>query len=128
MSDRELNARPPQSLTDAGDVVVQVTDILRSYLETDSSFTPEMAVERVRTVINSKAGMSAFVQYAIQPDEANAEAVVVSLAEALDDHGPSPEETVLRLVEITESQVAVEVYDHAVRGRDPEATSDHTGN
>jgi hypothetical protein len=40
------------------------------------------------------------------------------LAKALDDHQPTPEETVLKLVEIIESPAAVELYDRDMLGRD----------
>lgn len=119
MADREQSAQSDQLPTDANGVVVQITDILNSYLSTDSTFTPGMAVERVRAVINSKAGMDAFVQDALQPSAVLAESLVVSLAKVLDEHGPSPEETVLQLIEIVESPAAVEVYDRAMKSRNP---------
>lgn len=95
----------------AGDVVVQATNILREYLATDSRFSPEIAIERVRTVVNSKAGMTAFVNDALQPGHLDADAVVVKLAAALDQPGSHPEELVLRVIQIVESPLAVEVYD-----------------
>ncbi len=118
MSDHEPDTQAGQLPGDAVGVVAEVADILGSYLATDSSFTPEMAIERVRTVINSRAGMSAFLQDALRPGVASAEAVVMSLAKALDDHQPTPEETVLKLVEIIESPAAVELYDREMLGRD----------
>jgi len=118
MSDHEPDTQAGQLPGDAVGVVAQVADILGSYLSTDRSFTPEMAVERVQAVINSKAGMSAFLQDALQPGVASAEAVVMSLSKALDDHQPTPEETVLKLVEIIESPAALEVYDRDMLGRD----------
>jgi hypothetical protein len=111
---------PGQLPADAVDVVVQVTNTLRDYLSTDSSFTPEMAVERVRTLVNSKAGMAAFVSDALRPGEAGAEVVIAKLAETLDQHAPS-EETVLALIDIVESPLAVQVYD---RGTDRNQTGD----
>jgi hypothetical protein len=117
MSDREPSPHTSPSPTDASDVVVQVTEILGDYLSTDSRFTPEMAVERVRTVVNSKAGMSAFVQDALRPGEVSAGALVATLARALDEHGPAPEKTVLRLIDIIESPRAVDVFDRAMQRR-----------
>lgn len=98
---------------DAADVVVKITDTLREYLESDSRFSPEVAVERVRVLVNSEAGMSAFVADALQPGEKRAAAVVTEFAAALDNAGPLPEETVLRLVEIVESPLAQAVYDNS---------------
>ena len=113
-------SNPRQVPADAVDVVVQVTNTLRDYLSTDSSFTPEMAVERVRTLVNSKAGMAAFVSDALQPSEAGAEVVIAKLAETLDQHAPS-EETVLALITIVESPLAVQIY---ARGADRNHTGD----
>lgn len=118
MPERMYGSQAGQLPTGAIGVVVQVTDILRDYLSTDRSFTPEMAVERVRTVVNSKAGMSAFVQDALRPGEVGAETLVATLAQALDDHGPPPEATVLKLIEIIESPSAVEVVDREMQRRD----------
>jgi hypothetical protein len=118
MPEREDGSQASKMPSGAIDVVMQVTDILRGYLSTDRSFTPEMAVERVRTVINSKAGMSAFVQDALRPGEVSAETLVATLAQALDDHGPPPEATVLKLIEIIESPSAVEVVDREMQRRD----------
>lgn len=119
MSDHASSTQAGEGATDAGGSLVQIADILRSYLSTDSTFTPEMAVEQVRAVINSKAGMDAFVQEALHPGAARAESLVVSLAKVLDDHGPSPEETVLQLIEIVESPAAVEVYERETESRNP---------
>jgi hypothetical protein len=104
---------PRQLPADAVDVVVQVTNTLRDYLSTDSSFTPELAVERGRTLVNSKAGMAAFVSDALRPGEAGAEVVIAKLAETLDQHAPS-EETVLALIDIAESPLAVQIYDRGM--------------
>lgn len=103
--------------TDAIDVVVQIADILREYLSTDSSFSPERAIERVRIQINSKAGMAAFVSDALRPGEAGAEVVIVKLAEALDHSGQTPENVVLELIDIVESPLAIQVYDREMERR-----------
>jgi len=102
-------ANPPgEKPTDATDVVVKIAQTLRDYLESDSRFSPEIAIERVRTLVNSEAGMTAFVADALQPGEQSAAAVITKMAEALDQAGPVAEETVLRLIEIIESPIAAE--------------------
>lgn len=93
----------------AGDVVRLAAAVLQEYLETDSRFTPEMAIERVRSLINSKAGSSAFLKEALEPGQVDANAVVGQLAVALDRRGVPPEEQVLHLIEIVESPLALTV-------------------
>jgi len=93
-------------LKDAAAVVVSITDTLREYLETDSSFSAEIAVERVRALVNSQVAMSAFVADAVQPGEKPAPAVIAEFAGALDNAGPQAEVTVLRLIDVMEGPLA----------------------
>lgn len=102
------SANPNETPTDASGVVVKIAQTLRDYLESDSRFSPEIAVERVRVLVNSEPGMKAFVTDALQPGEQSAAAVITKLAEALDQAGPVADETVLRLIEIIESPIAAE--------------------
>jgi len=103
--------------TDTVDVVVKITNTLREYLDTDSRFSPEVAVERVRVLVNSKMGLSAFVADALEPGEAPAAAVIAEFAGALDNAGPIAEVTVLSLIDIMEGRVAQSVYQGAGHSR-----------
>ncbi len=104
---------------DASDIVVQVTDILFEYLPPDSGISPELAVQRVQEVMNSEAGMAAYVQASQQANEASPEDVVLQLADVLDAPAPDPRELISRLLEVVESPLALEVYDQEMERRQP---------
>lgn len=101
---------PRSDPTSANEVVSFAAAVLREYLETDSRFTPEMAIERVRSLINSRAASRAFLDDALEPGQVNASAVVGQLAAALDRRDLQPEERVLQLIEVVESPLALAVY------------------
>lgn len=115
------NARPWHAHTpaDASDIVVQVTDILFEYLPPDSGVLPEQAVARVQDVMNSDAGMAAYLKAATHANEASADDIVAQLTEVLDEPSPDPRELIGRLLEVVESPLAVEVYDREMERRRP---------
>jgi len=114
-------ARPWHAHTpaDASDIVVQVTDILYEYQPPNSSVPPELAVQRVQDVMNSNAGMAAYVQAAMHSNAATARDVVVQIADVLDAPAPSPQELISRLLAVVESPLAIEVYDREMERRKP---------
>ena len=104
---------------DASDIVVQVTDILYEYLPPNSGIQPELAVERIQEVMNSDAGMAAYVQAAMHANEASADDVVAKITDALDEPSPDPRALVDRLLEVVDSPLALEVYDQEMERRRP---------
>ena len=115
------NAQPWHAHTppDASDIVVQVTDILYEYLPPDSGISPELAVRRVQEVMNSDAGMAAYVQATVHANEASPEDVVLQLAEVLDAPAPDPRELISRLLGVVDSPLALEVYNREMERRRP---------
>ena len=113
---------PPQPplITEPDDIVVQATDILFEYLPPDSGITPELAVIRVKALLDSPAGAQAHLTDLLEPAEmTNAADVVVRLAQVLDAGAPDAKEMVSRLLEVVESPLAVEVYDREMERRRP---------
>jgi hypothetical protein len=113
---------PPQPplIAEPDDIVVQATDILFEYLPHDSGIAPELAVIRVKALLDSPAGAQAYLIDALEPAEmTNAAVVVVRLAQVLDAGAPDAKEMVSRLLEVVESPLAVEVYDREMERRRP---------
>lgn len=113
---------PPQPplITEPDDIVVQAADILFEYLPHDSGITPELAVIRVKALLDSPAGAQAYLTDLLEPAEmTNAADVVVRLAQVLDAGAPDAKEMVSRLLEVVESPLAVEVYDREMERRRP---------
>lgn len=115
------NAQPwhPHAPPDATDIVVQVTDILYEYLPPDSGIEPEVAVQRVQEVVDSDAGMAAWLAAATHANEAGPEDIVARLVEVLDAPAPDPRELVSRLLEVVETPLAIEIYDREMERRQP---------
>jgi hypothetical protein len=115
------NAQPWHAHTpaDASDIVVQVTDILYEYLPPNSGVSPELAVQRVQDVMNSNAGMAAYVTAAMHSNAATAEDVVAQIADVLDASAPNPKEMISQLLEVVDSPLALEVYDREMERRRP---------
>ena len=115
------NAQPwhAHSPPDASDIVVQVTNILFEYLPPDSGVSPEVAVQRVKAVMNSEAGMAAYVKAAMHANQASADDLVAQLADVLDEPAPDPRELISRLLGVVESPLAIEVYDREMERRRP---------
>ena len=110
----------PAMLNSPDDVVVQTADILFEYLPPNSGITPELAVARVRAIVDSPAGAQAYLTDVLEPAEmTNAADVVVKLIEVLDADATHAKEMVSRLLEVVESPLAVEVYDREMERRRP---------
>lgn len=110
----------PAMLNSPDDVVVQTADILFEYLPGDSGITPELAVARVRAIVDSPAGAQAYLTDVLEPAEmTNSADVVVKLIEVLDAEATDAKEMVSRLLEVVESPLAVEVYDREMERRRP---------
>ena len=117
---RDHYPAPPAALATPDQVVVEAADILFEYLPPNSGITPELAVARVRALVDRPPGAQAWLADALEPAEmTNAADVVVSLVDVLDRPAPHPKELVSRLLEVVESPLAVEVYDREVERRRP---------
>lgn len=110
--------QPHHAPVSADDIVVQVTDLLFDYLPPESGISPEEAVARVRTLIDSPVGMAAYVSDAMVSG-VGADDIVVQLADALDQASPDPRETIGRLLEVVEGPLAIEIYDREMERRRP---------
>lgn len=115
------NARPwhPHTPADASDIVVQVADILYEYLPPDSGVAPDAAVETVQELIDSDAGMAAFLEATTHANDASPEDVVLQLADVLEAPAPDPRELIGRLIEVVDSPLALKVYDREMARRQP---------
>ncbi len=117
---RDHYPAPPAMLATADEAAVEAADLLFDYETIETDISPDLAVARIRALVDSPAGAQAYLTDVLEAAEmTNASDVVVNLVTALDMPGADAGAMIERLRGVLQAPLAVEVYNNEMDRRAP---------